>query len=166
MKTYDDIFPLIPGTYKEYIKILVEKDILVYLLIEEGETSEGIANLIEISDDFSVKPLKSDELLSKIESLLHLKEVETKVLNQYEKLHSLGEGISGEKKIKYETELVENLRDFMLEMKAKMREKEARLQESESKYRAIFENTGTAMTIDEEDTTISMVNMGAEDDGT
>ncbi|MBM4137517.1 MAG: PAS domain S-box protein [Nitrospira sp.] len=150
-------------TYKEYIKTLVEKDILVHLLIEEGETSEEIINLIGISDDFSVKPLRSDELLSKIESLLHLKEMETKVLNQYEKLHFLEEGlIDGIEKNKCETELFENLRDFMLEMKAKMREKEAILQESESKYRAIFENTGTAMTIDEEDTTISMVNAEAE----
>jgi len=38
------------------------------------------------------------------------------------------------------------------------RQGEAKLKNSESKYRAIFETTGTAMIIIEEDTTISLAN--------
>jgi len=44
------------------------------------------------------------------------------------------------------------------ELEIKLREKDKALEESEQKYRAIFENTGTAMVIVEEDMTISLLN--------
>ncbi|AFM23540.1 sigma-54-dependent Fis family transcriptional regulator [Desulfomonile tiedjei] len=43
-------------------------------------------------------------------------------------------------------------------------EREARLRESENRYRTIFETTGTAIAVSEEDTTISMVNARFEQD--
>jgi len=56
--------------------------------------------------------------------------------------------------------LLPSVRRAFSEIEEKVQRKRAEelLRESEEKYRAIFENTGTAMVIDEEDTTIFMVN--------
>ncbi len=116
---------------ERYIRELQKEDILVHLLTDQKETNLEIANLIEISDDFSVKPIDSEELLSKIKSLLHLKEIETKVQSQHKKLFLIQEGlISEKKKDEYERELIDDYRDFIVEMKAKMHKKNRELEEA------------------------------------
>jgi diguanylate cyclase (GGDEF)-like protein/PAS domain S-box-containing protein len=52
----------------------------------------------------------------------------------------------------------EALREANETLEIKVRERTAELRESEMKYRTIFENTGTATVIAEEDTTISLAN--------
>ncbi|MGD8989828.1 MAG: bifunctional diguanylate cyclase/phosphodiesterase [Desulfobacterales bacterium] len=52
----------------------------------------------------------------------------------------------------------EALREANETLETKVRERTAELRESEMKYRTIFENTGTATVIVEEDTTISLAN--------
>ena len=50
------------------------------------------------------------------------------------------------------------IREYAVNLEEMVRERTRRLTESEHKYRAIFENTGTAMAIMEADTTITLVN--------
>jgi len=52
----------------------------------------------------------------------------------------------------------EELRKYREHLETLVEERTALLRESENKYRTIFENTGTVTIIDEEDTTISLVN--------
>ena len=57
----------------------------------------------------------------------------------------------------------EELKQYRDHLEALVKERTIQLMESENKYRAIFENTGNATLIFEEDTTISLVNAEFED---
>lgn len=105
---------------EEYIKDLVRKNVIAYLLIDEKVTRE-MAGLTKVADEFLVKLVTPDNLLSSVKSFLSLKKVEGQVLGFYEKLNLLeDEMISEREKAAYKLKLIEDLRDFMMEMKEKI----------------------------------------------
>lgn len=71
---------------------------------------------------------------------------------------------SGEAPMYQGVEELEFLSASIAGMMQSLAEKEARLRESESRYRTIFETTGTAVALCEQDTTLAMVNTRFEED--
>jgi PAS domain S-box-containing protein len=84
---------------------------------------------------FLVKPIEPNDLLISVKRALEAYELGIQNINLIEKLKRTNENL-------------ENI----------VRERTCQLQKSEEKYRTVFENTGSATVILEEDTTISLVN--------
>lgn len=71
---------------------------------------------------------------------------------------------AGEEPTREHIEELDFLSRSIADMMRTLEEREARLRESENRYRTIFQTTGTAIAIIEEDATVSMVNTRFEED--
>ncbi|MFQ5867909.1 MAG: hypothetical protein ACE5IT_07970, partial [bacterium] len=115
----------------KYTSKLIEKDILVYLLVDRKEMNKKIAGLMEIANDLSIKPLNPEDLLAEIESIFHFLEVEKEVENHYKKLNLIQIHFTGkDKTLESQREVMKDLCDLISDMKVKMRKKNRELWEA------------------------------------
>ena len=95
--------------------------------------------------DYIKKPFEEIELLSRVRSAIRLKQSRYELKKKNTELLSL-------------TEKLQVTNKMLNQDIAKRKRVEQALQKSEERYRTIFENTGAASAIVEDDTTISLVN--------
>jgi len=107
--------------------------------------------------DFKLPDMTGVELIKKLTKLFP--EMVYVIVTGYASLESAIEAVGKENIVSYETKPLNmgRLLALVKEVETRKRAEEA-LRESEARYRTIFETTGTAMLISEEDTTISIIN--------